>query len=53
MIQSYGTEKYHTVNFENFQHCFSLHSINKKISIRNTKLNKYLIYIILNLHCEA
>ena len=53
MIQSYGTEKYHTVNFENFQHCFSLHYINNKICIRNTKLNKYLIYIILNLHCEA
>ena len=36
-------DKYHTVNFEKFQHCFSLHYINNKICIRNTKSNKYLM----------
>ena len=45
-------DKYHTVNFKKFQHCFSLHYINNKIFIRNTKLNKYLICFNLNLHCE-
>ena len=52
MIQSICKDKYHTVNFEKFQHCFSLHYINNKICIYNTKSDKSLIIFNLNLHCE-
>ena len=52
MLQSFVKINTIQVNFEKFQHCFSLHYILNKICIRNTKSNKYLIFFYLNLHCE-